>query len=98
MSLSTLKDGTRTALYMPMTMAGIDCPPPVLENNFDGCRIPGGAQLWEAGGYYSPGLCFIGYVAACTQTRLPSNEWPVQNGETVVRCIPSYEPYLLLLY
>ncbi|UKZ64891.1 uncharacterized protein TrAtP1_006099 [Trichoderma atroviride] len=40
------------------------------------------------GGFYSPGECFSGYRAMCTQTSAVSSGWPIQDGETVVRCVP----------
>ncbi|KAL6801254.1 hypothetical protein GGI42DRAFT_343301 [Trichoderma sp. SZMC 28013] len=85
---STLSSGTRRVLYMPMTVQAIPCPPPILQSDFDGCRIPGGLELWSNGGFYSPGECFEGYRAECTQTSPVSNGWSIRNEETVVRCVP----------
>jgi hypothetical protein len=73
---------------MPMTVQAIPCPAPILQDDFDACRIPGGVELWSNGGFYSPGECFVGYRAMCTQTSAVSNGWPIQKEETVVRCIP----------
>ncbi|KAL6888077.1 hypothetical protein GGI43DRAFT_431002 [Trichoderma evansii] len=84
----TLSSGTLHVPYMPMTVHAIPCPAPILQDDFDGCRIPGGVELWSKGGFYSPGVCFSGYRAMCTQTSAVSNGWPIQEGETVVRCIP----------
>ncbi|KAL6794242.1 hypothetical protein J3E68DRAFT_437410 [Trichoderma sp. SZMC 28012] len=85
---STLSSGTRRVLYMPMTIQAIPCPPPILQSDFDGCRIPGGLELWSNGGFYSPGECFEGYRAMCTLTSPVSNGWPIRHEETVVRCVP----------
>lgn len=71
-----------------MTVQAIPCPPPILQSDFEGCRIPGGIELWSNGGFYSPGECFEGYRAMCTQTSPVSNGWPIRNEETVVRCVP----------
>ncbi|PTB37721.1 hypothetical protein M441DRAFT_82806 [Trichoderma asperellum CBS 433.97] len=84
----TLSSGTLRVPYMPMTVHAIPCPAPILQDDFDGCRVPGGVELWSRGGFYSPGECFSGYRAMCTQTSAVSNGWPIQDGETVVRCIP----------
>lgn len=84
----TLSSGTLRVPYMPMTVHAIPCPPPILQDDFDGCRIPGGVDLWSKGGFYSPGECFSGYRAMCTQTSAATNGWPIQDGETVVRCVP----------
>jgi hypothetical protein len=84
----TLSSGTLRVPYMPMTVHAIPCPPPILPDDFDGCRIPGGVDLWSKGGFYSPGECFSGYRAMCTQMLAVSNGWPIQDGETVVRCVP----------
>ncbi|KAL6876881.1 hypothetical protein J3F83DRAFT_426731 [Trichoderma novae-zelandiae] len=88
MAVRTLSSGTKQVPYMPMTIEAIPCPAPVLQTDFDNCRIPGGLELWSKGGFYSPGECFTGYYARCTQTAPISNGWPVQREETVVRCIP----------
>ncbi|EHK19283.1 uncharacterized protein TRIVIDRAFT_69279 [Trichoderma virens Gv29-8] len=88
MAVRTLSSGTKQVLYMPMTIQAIPCPPPILQSDFDGCRIPGGIELWSNGGFYSPGECFEGYRAMCTQTSPVSNGWPIRNEETVVRCVP----------
>ncbi|EHK40059.1 hypothetical protein TRIATDRAFT_89220 [Trichoderma atroviride IMI 206040] len=84
----TLSSGPLRVPYMPMTVHAIPCPPPILPDDFDGCRIPGGVDLWSKGGFYSPGECFSGYRAMCTQTSAVSSGWPIQDGETVVRCVP----------
>ncbi|KAL7944882.1 hypothetical protein V8C42DRAFT_323982 [Trichoderma barbatum] len=73
---------------MPMTIHAIPCPPPILQSDFDACRVPGGIELWSNGGFYSPGGCFDGYRALCTQTSPASNGWPIRGEETVVRCVP----------
>ncbi|KAH6609029.1 drug transporter [Trichoderma cornu-damae] len=88
MAAGTHSSGTRQVPYMPMTVQAIPCPAPILQDDFDSCRIPGGVDLWSNGGFYSPGECFVGYRAMCTQTAAVSNGWPIQKGETVVRCIP----------
>ncbi|KAK5992986.1 hypothetical protein PT974_06411 [Cladobotryum mycophilum] len=88
MTASTLSSGTKEVPYMPMTLQAIPCPAPVLEDDFDSCRIPGGLDLWSNGGFYSPGECFVGYRAMCTQTSALSNGWPIRESETAVRCIP----------
>lgn len=85
----TLTSGTRKVQYMVMTSQALLCPPPVLTDDFDYCQIPGGLSLWAQGGFYSPGVCFIGYEAQCTQTDEKRLAWPIRPGETVVRCIPS---------
>ena len=89
MAVATLTSGTLTVPYMPMTVQALECLPPVLEEDFDHCRIPGGVDLWSSGGFYSPGQCFAGYKAQCTQTRVRDDEWPLHEGETAVRCIPT---------
>ncbi|KAK3182523.1 hypothetical protein K4F52_006163 [Lecanicillium sp. MT-2017a] len=89
MAVSTLSDGTKTAKYMPMTSQPLLCAPPVLPEDLDTCGVPGGGDLWSGGGFYSPGQCFIGYVAMCTQTTAAGGGWPVRSEETAVRCIPS---------
>ncbi|RFU79292.1 drug transporter [Trichoderma arundinaceum] len=88
MAARTLSSGTKQVPYMPMTVQAIPCPAPVLQGDFDSCRIPGGIELWSNGGFYSPGECFVGYRAMCTQASAVSNGWPILKGETVVRCIP----------
>jgi hypothetical protein len=88
MAVHTLSSGTKRVPYMPMTIEFIPCPAPVLQSDFDSCRIPGGLELWANGGFYSPGECFTGYYARCTQTAPVSSGWPIQREETVVRCIP----------
>ncbi|KAL7807097.1 hypothetical protein V8C26DRAFT_439708 [Trichoderma gracile] len=88
MAVHTLSSGTKRVPYMPMSIEFIPCPAPVLQSDFDSCRIPGGLELWADGGFYSPGECFTGYYARCTQTAPVSNGWPIQREETVVRCIP----------
>lgn len=84
----TLTSGTLTVPYMPMTIKVLDCAPPILKPDFERCRIPGGIDLWTSDGFYSPGQCFIGYRAACTQTAAASHGWPIRSGETVVKCVP----------
>ncbi|OTA06376.1 hypothetical protein A9Z42_0071150 [Trichoderma parareesei] len=88
MAVHTLSSGTKRVPYMPLTIEFIPCPAPVLQSDFDSCRIPGGLELWANGGFYSPGECFTGYYARCTQTAPVSSGWPIQKEETVVRCIP----------
>lgn len=85
---STLKSGTKAVPYMLMTLEAIPCPAPVLPDDFDNCRIPGGLNMWSKRGFYSPGKCFAGYLAACTQTAVETEGWPVRVDETAVRCIP----------
>lgn len=83
-------EGTTTKIpTMPMTVQGINCPAPILTDDFSNCRIPGGVDMWASGGFYSPGVCFVGYQAQCTQTKVAKSEYPIQPGETVVRCIPA---------
>lgn len=91
MAASTLTSGTKAIPYMPMTVEAIACPAPVLPDDFDNCLIPGGIDMWSRGGFYSPGQCFVGYRAMCTQTAVASDGWPVREEETAVRCIPSSE-------
>lgn len=86
MATSTLVSGTLSVPYIAMTVPILDCPPPVLQQDFESCRIPGGIELWTSGGFFSPGVCFSGYRAVCTQT---SPRWPTATGETAVRCIPT---------
>ncbi|KAL7802065.1 hypothetical protein V8C44DRAFT_370755 [Trichoderma aethiopicum] len=88
MAVHTLSSGTKRVPYMPMTIEIIPCSAPILQSDFDNCQIPGGLELWANGGFYSPGECFTGYYARCTQTAPVSNGWPIQREETVVRCIP----------
>ncbi|TFB02878.1 hypothetical protein CCMA1212_005250 [Trichoderma ghanense] len=88
MAVHTLSSGTKRVPCMPMTIEAIPCPAPILQSDFDNCRVPGGLELWSNGGFYSPGECFTGYYARCTQTAPVSNGWPIQREETVVRCIP----------
>lgn len=85
----TLKSGTRTVPYIAMTSQPILCPAPVLAGDFESCQIPGGVSLWSTGGFYSPGVCFLGYEALCTQTDPKQLAWSIRPGETVVRCVPS---------
>lgn len=73
---------------MPMTTQPLVCPPPVLTADFDRCSVPGGIELWKNGGYFSPGVCFIGYVALCTQSGSGPGESPIAKDETAVRCVP----------
>ncbi|POR33819.1 Uncharacterized protein TPAR_05994 [Tolypocladium paradoxum] len=89
MSVSTLSSGARAVPYMGMTNQAIPCSAPILASDFGGCRVPGGVELWSRHGFYSPGVCFVGYSPLCTQTREPSNGWPMQKGETAVRCVPA---------
>ena len=89
MVTSTLRDGTKTAKYMLMTSQPLLCSPPLLPEDLDSCGVPGGNALWSEGGFYSPGQCFIGYNAMCTQTSADNGGWPIRPEETVVRCIPS---------
>lgn len=89
MSVSTLTSASLTIPYMPMTIPIIDCGPPILESDFDHCRIPGGVEFWSSNGFYSPGQCFVGYQAECTQTRVRDDAWPIDEGETAVMCIPT---------
>lgn len=77
-----------TTRAMTMTTQPLTCTAPVLTADFENCHVPGGLDLWQNWGYYSPGVCFIGYVALCTQTSAPSNGWPVADDETAVRCVP----------
>lgn len=84
----TLTSGTLTVPYMPLTRKSIDCFAPILPNDFDHCGLPGGEALWTGGGFYSPGVCFEGYHALCTQTTAASDGWPVRAEETAVRCVP----------
>ncbi|KAI9896319.1 hypothetical protein N3K66_008491 [Trichothecium roseum] len=86
MDISTLTAGTTTVPYMALTTRAMACAPPVLTDNFRGCRVPGDVAFWESGGFYSPGNCFRGYRALCTQTT--AEWWPIRDAETVVRCIP----------
>lgn len=64
--MSLMAHASTTAHAMSMTTQPLVCPAPVLSADFDNCRVPGGLALWQNGGYYSPGVCFIGYVALCT--------------------------------
>lgn len=89
MSIETLTSGTLTVPCVPMTMPILDCPPPVLEADFQNCRVPGGLSFWSANGFYSPGICFQGYQAECTQTDVRGDAWPIDDGETAVMCIPT---------
>jgi hypothetical protein len=86
---SMLSNGAITVAYMPMTSAELQCSPPIMEYSFEKCGVPGGIKMWSGGGFYSPGVCFVDYRASCTQTKASSPGWPIRNGETVVRCIPS---------
>ncbi|KAJ3474071.1 hypothetical protein NLG97_g10007 [Lecanicillium saksenae] len=79
---------SETAQTVPMTTQPLVCPAPVLTADFDSCSVPGGIELWQDWGYYSPGICFIGYVALCTQTTAPSGGRPISIDETAVRCVP----------
>ena len=88
LGIQTLSSGTKQIPYLAMTDPGVACAAPVYASDFDRCRVPGGIDLWTRQGFYSPGVCFAGYSAACTQTRPPSDEWPLRVGETAVRCIP----------
>ena len=89
MSIETLISGTLTVPCVPMTVPILDCPPPILETDFQNCRVPGGLSLWSANGFYSPGICFQGYQAECTQTDVRGDAWPIDEGETAVMCIPT---------
>ncbi|PHH93243.1 hypothetical protein CDD83_9513 [Cordyceps sp. RAO-2017] len=88
MAVKTLHSGSKAIPYLPMTDSAIPCPGPVLIADFQHCRVPGGVELWERGGFYSPGVCFAGYKPSCTQTAEPSDGWPLRAGETAVRCVP----------
>lgn len=90
MDISTLTAGTTTVPYMALTTRAMACAPPVFTDDFRGCRIPGDVAFWESGGFYSPGNCFQGYRALCTQTT--AEWWPIRDAETVVRCIPELDP------
>lgn len=85
----TLTTGTKKVPFMPMTTQAVNCPPPILAAEFADCRVPGGTEFWSSEGFYSPGVCFVGYQAACSLTSLHKNEWPLRPQETAVRCIPS---------
>ncbi|KEY65684.1 hypothetical protein S7711_11162 [Stachybotrys chartarum IBT 7711] len=89
MAVSTLTSGFVSVPYMAMTMQPIDCPAPILPDDFEACRVPGGLELWSRGGFYSPGVCFFGYRAQCTYAANDSVVWPVDEAETAVRCVPS---------
>lgn len=86
MSMTFMARASTTAHAMPMTTQPLACPAPVLTADFDRCSVPGGLNLWRDGGHYSPGVCFIGYVALCTQTA--TAPWPISKDETAVRCVP----------
>lgn len=77
-----------TSHAMTMTTQPLACTAPVLTADFENCHVLGGLDLWQDWGYYSPGVCFIGYVSLCTQTSAPSNGWPIAEDETAVRCVP----------
>ncbi|UNI24828.1 hypothetical protein JDV02_010544 [Purpureocillium takamizusanense] len=86
--IQTLSSGTKQVPYMAMTDAAMACAAPIVASDFDKCRMPGGVDLWERQGFYSPGVCFAGYNPLCPQTRPPQEEWPLRVGETAVRCVP----------
>ncbi len=88
LGVQTLSSGTKQIPYMTMTDAAMACAAPIRATDFDKCRVPGGVDLWERQGFYSPGVCFAGYDPLCSQTRPPSEEWPLRVGETAVRCVP----------
>ena len=88
MATDVVTSGTATAPYMPLTVQALDCPGPILHEDFDRCRIPGGPEFWENGGFYSPGMCFEGYTAGCTEAKTFNNGFPVRRGETAVKCVP----------
>lgn len=85
MAISSYVSGTVTVPYMAWTHTELICEPPIQTRHFSECGIPGGSIFWRSGGFYSPGACFEGYRAECTQT---SARWPIRHGETAVRCIP----------
>ncbi|KAM4055991.1 hypothetical protein HRG_002916 [Hirsutella rhossiliensis] len=88
MGVSTLSSAGKAVPYMRMTDRAVPCQEPIMAADFAECRIPGGVDLWTRNGFYSPGVCFVGYMAHCTQTVGPSDGWPLRDGETAVRCIP----------
>lgn len=88
MEASTLSSAGKAVPYMRMTDRAIPCQEPIMAADFKECRIPGGVDLWTRRGFYSPGVCFVGYMPHCTQTIELSDAWPLRDGETTVRCIP----------
>lgn len=93
--METSESGTSvTGHAMVMTTQPVACPAPVLTADFDRCSVPGGVELWKNWGYYSPGVCFIGYVALCTQTSAPLGGFPIAKDETAVRCVPLYASHV----
>ncbi|KJZ75394.1 hypothetical protein HIM_05320 [Hirsutella minnesotensis 3608] len=90
MGTSLLSSGSKTIPYMRMTETAIPCAVPILAKDFAYCQVPGGVELWNQNGFYSPGVCFTGYKARCTQTAPPGREWPLREQETAVRCVPAF--------
>jgi hypothetical protein len=53
------------------------------------CGPPEMESVWKNGGYYSPGVCPLGYVTDCTRTATDRfHPLPIDKGETVASCIP----------
>lgn len=81
--------GTESVPFVAVTTEAIECADPILYEDFADCNIPGGQELWRQGGFYSPGVCFVGYTAGCTETKTGYREgFPVRRGETAVKCVP----------
>ena len=87
-SRSYATSGDESAPYLALTTEAVECSEPILYEDFIDCGIPGGPELWREGGFYSPGMCFIGYTAACTETKGFSGGFPIWKGETAVKCVP----------
>jgi hypothetical protein len=87
-SASYVTIGADSVPYLALTTEAVECPDPILYEDFIDCGVPGGPELWRQGGFYSPGMCFIGYTAACTETKGFSGGFSIRKGETAVKCVP----------
>jgi hypothetical protein len=52
------------------------------------CSPPYFSEVYSYHGYYSPGVCYLGYTIGCIATGTNVNFEPVKPSETVAICVP----------
>lgn len=89
--------GLGGAEIVPLTTiwtAPAGCPSTV--DGAPSCAPPEYSGVWVSDGYYSPGVCFSGYVIGCT-ANFAMNYVAVKTGETAALCVPRSVQFYLVV-
>jgi hypothetical protein len=82
---------TPTRLAVPLTTTWTQPPScgPVYYYETGACRPPYFDEVWDFGGYYSPGFCYSGFTIGCYADQTSVNWETTAPAETVAFCVPT---------